>query len=70
MCHIPEPTMQSVTLTDCIADHHGRFPIVKKAGSLAGHDLVQITKMVFAEYGLHKKIISDTGTYITSETFR
>ena len=39
-------------------------------GSLIVDDLVWTTKMIFAEYGLPKKIISDAGTNIASKTFR
>ena len=41
-----------------------------KVGSLAADDLVQIAKMVFAEYGLPEKIISNAGRNFTLDTFR
>ena len=46
----------------CIVDYHSRFPVVKKGDNHAVDDLVQMTTMIFAEYGLPKKIISDTST--------
>ena len=54
----------------CIVDYHSTFPTVKKVGSPAVDDLEQMAKMIFAEYALPKKIISDAGTNFTSETFR
>ena len=48
---------------------YSNFPIVKKVGSLAVDDLVQMTKIIFAEYGLSKKMISDAGTNFTSKIF-
>ena len=45
----------------CIVDYYSMFPIVKKVGSLAADDLVQVAKMIFVEYGLPKKMISDAG---------
>ena len=46
----------------CIVDYYSKFATVKKVGSLAADDLVQTAKMIFAEYGLPKKSISDKGT--------
>ena len=55
----------------CIVDYYSKYPIVKKVGSLAvDDDLVQMAKMAFAEYGLPKNIVSDTGMNFTSEKFR
>ena len=39
----------------CIADYY-KFPIVKKVGSLSTHDLVQMAKLIFTEYGLPKTL--------------
>ena len=51
----------------CIVDYNSKFPVVNKVGSFTVDDLVQTTKMTFAEYGLPKKIILGTGTNFTSE---
>ena len=45
----------------CIEDYCSKFPTVKKVGGLAADDLVQMTKIIFAEYGPPKMIISDAG---------
>ena len=53
-----------------MVDYYSRFLVMKKVCSLAVDDLVQTGKMILAEYGLPKRIISDAGTNFTSETFR
>ena len=53
-----------------IVDYHSKFPIVKKVNSLSGDDLVWMTKLIFAEYGLSKKIVSDAGTNFKTEIFK
>ena len=46
----------------CIVDYNSKFPIVRKAYSLAADDLVKAAKLVFTEFALPKNNISDTGT--------
>ena len=46
----------------CIVDYYSKFPIVKKADGLSADDLIRGAKIVFAEFGLPKKIVSDAGT--------
>ena len=43
---------------------------MKKVGSLAADNLVQMAKIIFAEYELPKKIISDAGRNLISEMVR
>ena len=38
--------------------------------SLPADDLVQITKLIFAGYGLPKRSVSVVGTNFTSDTFK
>ena len=54
----------------CIVDYQSKFQIVKKVNSLSAEDLVQTAKLIFAEYGLPKKIILDTGTNFMAETYK
>ena len=44
----------------CIIDYYSKFPIVQKVDGLSADDLISAAKIVFAECGLPKKIISDT----------
>ena len=39
----------------CIVDYYSKFTVEKKMGSLAADDLVQMVKMIFAEYQHPKK---------------
>ena len=41
----------------CIVDYHSKFPIMKKVNSLLADDLLQMTKLIFVEYGLPEKTI-------------
>ena len=54
----------------CIVDYHSKFPRVKIVKSISADDLIQMTKMIFAEYRLLKKIVSDAGTSLTSQKFK
>ena len=51
----------------CIVDYYIKFPVVKKLESMSAQDLIQVTKVVFAEFGLPKNIFSDAGTNYFSE---
>ena len=53
-----------------IVDYYSKFPVVKKVVSLLAGDLVHTTRMIFAEFGLPRKIISNVETKFTSETFK
>ena len=54
----------------CIVDYYRKFLIVKRADSLAADDQLKAAKIVFAEFGLPMKIISNADTNFTSEKFR
>ena len=49
----------------CIVDYYSKFPIIKKADSLAVDGLVKAVKIAFVEFGLPMKIISDAGVNCT-----
>ena len=48
-----------------IVDYYRKFPVVKGADSLMAHDLAKTAKIVFVEFRLSNKIISDWGTNFT-----
>ena len=50
----------------CIVDYHSKFLIVKKVNGLPADDLVQVAKLIFAEYRLPKKIVLDVDANIPS----
>ena len=47
-----------------------KFPIVKKADSLAADDVVKAARIIFTKFGLPKKFISDAVMKLTSDMFR
>ena len=54
----------------CIVDYHSKFSIEKRVNSLSVDDLVQMTKLISADYVLLKKTVSNAGTHFISETFK
>ena len=54
----------------CIVYYYSNFPIAKKSHRLTADDMFGAANIVFTEFRLPKKIISDAGTNFTSETFR
>ena len=54
----------------CFVDDYSKFPIVKKEDSLAADDLVKPAKIMFNEFELPNKVISDAGLNFISNTVR
>ena len=54
----------------CTVHYHNKFPIMKKVNSLSADEVVQMAKMIFAKYGLPKKIVLDVSTNCMAETFK
>ena len=44
----------------CIVDYYSMFPVMKRADGLSAHALIRAAKIVFTEFGLPRKIVSDT----------
>ena len=53
----------------CIIDYHSKFPVIKRLEGLAVESLITTTKVIFTEYGIPQKLISDTGTNFVSDKF-
>ena len=51
----------------CIVPYYTKFPIMKKADGLSADDLIRAAKIVLAQSGLPKKIVSDAGTNFISD---
>ena len=50
----------------CIADYHSKFQVIKKTEDLYADSLMLTFKIIFSEYGLPKKIMSDVaGNFVT-----
>ena len=50
----------------CVVDYHSKFPIINKAEDLSANSFILMCKVIFAEYGVPKKIMSDAGGNFTS----
>ena len=54
----------------CIVDYHSKFPVIKRIEGLFADNLINALKIIFAEYDIPHKIMSDAGTNFISEKFR
>ena len=54
----------------CIVDYHSKFLIIKKTKDLSADNLILTCKAIFAEHGIPKRIMSDTGGSFISEKFK
>ena len=54
----------------CIVDYHSKFPIIKKAENLSADSLLLTCKVIFVEYRIPKKIMSDVGDNFISDKFK
>ena len=54
----------------CIVDYHSKFPLIKRLEGLSTENLIATAKVIFAEYGIPCKLMSDTGTNFISDRFR
>ena len=54
----------------CIVDYLSKFPVVKRLEGLSTENLIAKANVIFAEYGIPCKMMSDTGTNFISDRFR
>ena len=54
----------------CIVDCYSKFLVIKKTEGPSADNLILACKVIFSEYGLSKKIISDAGGNFVSEKFK
>ena len=54
----------------CIAGYHSKFLIVKKTEDMSADSLILSCKVIFSEFGLPKKIMSDWGGNFTLDKFK
>ena len=54
----------------CIVDYHSKFPAIKRMEGLSTGSLITTTKVIFVEYGIPCKLMSDAGTNFISDKFR
>ena len=54
----------------CIVDYHSKSPTLKKAEDMSTDSLILACKVIFSEYGLAKKIMSDADGNFISDKFQ
>ena len=54
----------------CILYYYSKFPVLRKTDGLSADNLIGVVKIVFAEFGFPKKIVSDANTNFISDKFR
>ena len=53
----------------CIVDYHSKFPVVKRLEGLSAESLITTVKVIFAEYGIPHKLMSNADTNFVSDKF-
>ena len=56
--------------TDVNVDYYRKFSIMKRADEPSADDLFRAIKVIFTEFGLPKKTVSDAGTNFMSDWFK
>ena len=51
-------------------DYNSKFPVVKRLEGLSAESFINTLNIIFAEYGIPKKIMSDVGTNLVSDRFQ
>ena len=54
----------------CIVDFHSKFQIIKKTENLSADSLISTCKIIFAEYRIPKKMMSDSRGNFVSDKFK
>ena len=54
----------------CIVDYHSKFLVIKRMEGLSAENLIATVKIIFAEYGILCRLMSDAGSNFVSEKFR
>ena len=54
----------------CIVEYHSKFLIIKQAEDLSADSLILTCKIIFEEYGIPKKIMSDSGSNFIPDKFK
>ena len=54
----------------CIVDCHSKFPVIRKSEGFSADSLILTCKVIFTEYGIPKKIMSDSGCNFISDQLK
>ena len=50
-----------------IVGYQSKFPVIKQVAGFSAHNLINGCRIIFSEYMLPRKLMSDTGIYFTSK---
>ena len=53
-----------------MVDYHSMFPVIKRMEGLSAESLTAAVKVIFAEYGMPHRIMSDAGSNFISEKLK
>ena len=54
----------------CIVDYYSKFPVIKDVENQLAEDLIQAARVLFSEFGLPTRLVSDAGMNSVSEQFK
>ena len=54
----------------CVVDYHSKFAVIKRIEGLSAESLITTVKIIFAEYSILHRLMSDTGSNIISGKFK
>ena len=54
----------------CLVDYHSTFPVIKRMNRLSADSLTAAVKVIFVEYGIPGRIMSDAGSNFISEKLK
>ena len=54
----------------CFVDYHSKFLVIKRMEGLSAENLITTVKIIFAEYVIPHRLMSDAGSNFVSEKFR
>ena len=54
----------------CVVDFHSKFPVIKRMEGLSAESLIATVKIIFAEYSIPCRLMSDDGSNFISEKFK
>ena len=54
----------------CIVDYHGKLLIIKRTADPSADSLILMCKLIFADYSIPKKIMSDSSSNFISDKFK
>ena len=53
----------------CLVDYNSKFPVIKRLEGPSAENLINAVKIIFMEYGIPHKLMSDAGTNFVSDRF-